>query len=101
MTRTERSSHPRALNKDRSENKSGLKSGLRKSGAGAHNWGAYDDELEHEQDLLDQEFDGEGPDLTNVSKNAESATNVQDGKQVVEVTHDAPTATAAAATVAA
>ena len=44
MTRTERSISPRALRRDRSENKEGVDTGMRKGGAGAHNWGSIDEE---------------------------------------------------------
>jgi hypothetical protein len=32
---------------------------LRKGGAGGHNWGSYQDELEHEADLLDEDYEGD------------------------------------------
>jgi len=60
MTRTERSTSPRAVLKDRSESKSGFDKSLRKGGAGAHNWGSIRDELDLERDALeDEEFDTE------------------------------------------
>jgi len=40
MTRTARSTYPRALRKDRSESKSGLDKSIKKNGAGAHSWGS-------------------------------------------------------------
>ena len=63
MTRTARSSFPRAIVKDRSESKSGLDKSLRKNGAGMHNWGSLADEevlefaaiYDEEQELADDE----------------------------------------------
>ena len=64
MTRTERAVSPRALLKDRSEARNGLDTGLRKGGAGAHNWGALNDEARFEREGADDEEseprDGEG-----------------------------------------
>jgi hypothetical protein len=60
MTRTARSSFPRAVRKDRSESKSGLDKSLRKNGAGMHNWGSIADEKTLEFAALDDgglEFD--------------------------------------------
>lgn len=48
MTRTERASYPRAINKDRSESKNAMDKSLPKHGAGPHNWGSYEDELDLE-----------------------------------------------------
>lgn len=45
MTRTARAAHPRALNRDRSESRTGLNPSIPKSGAGGHNWGSLADEL--------------------------------------------------------
>lgn len=62
MTRTSRAAFPRALQRDRSESKSGLDKSLRKGGSGQHNWGSIvdlgyleaaalaDEEQEQEQD---------------------------------------------------
>ncbi|KAF8582250.1 hypothetical protein K439DRAFT_1635480 [Ramaria rubella] len=62
MTRTERSFNPRAVIRDRSESKTGLDKSDRKGGAGAHNWGSYADEQEHElraaEDYEDEEPQG-------------------------------------------
>jgi hypothetical protein len=55
MTRTARSSFPRAVRKDRSESKSGLDKSLRKNGAGMHNWGSIADEKTLEFAALDDE----------------------------------------------
>lgn len=63
MTRTARSSFPRAILKDRSESKTGLDKSLRKNGAGMHNWGSLADEEvlefaamdDEEHDLADDE----------------------------------------------
>lgn len=55
MTRTERAVSPRALLKDRSEARNGLDTGLRKGGAGAHNWGALNDEARFEREGADDE----------------------------------------------
>ncbi|KAF5350459.1 hypothetical protein D9756_008646 [Leucocoprinus leucothites] len=55
MTRTERASYPRALNRDRSESRTGLDPGLRKGGAGGHNWGSLDDEQLLESTAQDDE----------------------------------------------
>lgn len=49
MTRTERAHHPRAIVRDRSVSKTGLSSGVRKHGAGQHNWGDAEHELEWEE----------------------------------------------------
>ena len=48
MTRTARASYPNALNKDRSEAKNGMDKHIPKKGAGPHNWGRLEDELELE-----------------------------------------------------
>ncbi|KAF8499478.1 hypothetical protein BU17DRAFT_102756 [Hysterangium stoloniferum] len=48
MTRTERNITKRAILRDRSESKSGLDKSDRKGGAGAHNWGALNDEKDLE-----------------------------------------------------
>ncbi|KAF9531072.1 hypothetical protein CPB83DRAFT_849275 [Crepidotus variabilis] len=55
MTRTERAAYPRAVNKDRSESRSGLDTSLRKSGAGQHNWGSLADERRIETDAARDE----------------------------------------------
>ena len=55
MTRTARAAYPRAVNKDRSESRSGLDPSLRKSGAGHHNWGSLADELHLEEAAIDDE----------------------------------------------
>ncbi|KAJ9120135.1 hypothetical protein QFC22_003033 [Naganishia vaughanmartiniae] len=44
MTRTERNIYPAALAKDRHLSKSGLDKSLRKNGAGAHNWGSFEEQ---------------------------------------------------------
>ncbi|KAF8152972.1 hypothetical protein B0H34DRAFT_721666 [Crassisporium funariophilum] len=71
MTRTARATYPRAVIKDRSESRTGLESGLRKSGAGHHNWGSLADEQQLESaaledEDLDEETEIKGPaeDLT-------------------------------------
>jgi len=62
MTRTERSQSLRALVKDRSEARNGMDSSVPKGGAGAHNWGSVDFELEYENaatyDVEDQAAGG-------------------------------------------
>ncbi|KAF9453379.1 hypothetical protein P691DRAFT_792830 [Macrolepiota fuliginosa MF-IS2] len=55
MTRTERAAYPRALNRDRSESRTGLDPNLRKRGAGNHNWGSLADEQRLEAGALDDE----------------------------------------------
>jgi len=55
MTRTERASYPRALNRDRSESRNGLDSSLRKRGAGNYNWGSLADEHRLESTAQDDE----------------------------------------------
>ncbi|KAJ3557472.1 hypothetical protein NP233_g11734 [Leucocoprinus birnbaumii] len=55
MTRTERASYPRALNRDRSESRTGMDSSLRKGGAGGHNWGNLNEERRLELDARDDE----------------------------------------------
>jgi hypothetical protein len=52
MTRTARSSFPRAIVKDRSESKSGHDKRLRKDGGGPHGWGRLSDENELESAAL-------------------------------------------------
>ncbi|KZT22023.1 hypothetical protein NEOLEDRAFT_1072542 [Neolentinus lepideus HHB14362 ss-1] len=47
MTRTARANYPRAVSKDRSEARNGLDNSTKKQGAGPHNWGS----LEHEMQL--------------------------------------------------
>jgi len=53
MTRTERSTHPRAIIRDRSESKSGLDKRVQKNGGGAHSWGALADDVEWANEMLD------------------------------------------------
>lgn len=64
MTRTERSQSLRALVKDRSEARNGMDSSVPKGGAGAHNWGSVDFELDYENaatyDVEDQATGGAG-----------------------------------------
>ncbi|TFY73660.1 hypothetical protein EWM64_g10353 [Hericium alpestre] len=55
MTRTNRSTSPRAIIKDRSEPRTGLDSSMRKGGAGAHNWGSINEELRFEKEALGDE----------------------------------------------
>jgi hypothetical protein len=55
MTRTARSSFPRAILKDRSESRTGLDKSLRKNGAGMHNWGSLADEGHLEFAAMDDE----------------------------------------------
>jgi len=57
MTRTARSTFPRALVKDRSESKSGHRDDkhIRKDGAGAHGWGSIADERRLEDAALNDE----------------------------------------------
>ncbi|TBU57912.1 hypothetical protein BD310DRAFT_928247 [Dichomitus squalens] len=55
MTRTERASYPDAVNKDRSQAKNGMDKRIPKKGAGPHNWGRIEDELEIEQAALQDE----------------------------------------------
>ena len=55
MTRTARAAYPRAVNKDRSESRSGLDTSMRKSGAGHHNWGSIADEQQLEAAALEDE----------------------------------------------
>ena len=55
MTRTARSAYPSALNKDRSEAKNGMDKHIPKKGAGPHNWGRLEDELELESAALEDE----------------------------------------------
>ncbi|KZT50369.1 hypothetical protein CALCODRAFT_192839 [Calocera cornea HHB12733] len=44
MTRTQRSTDPHALIKDRSEAKNGLDKSIKKQGGGPHSWGSLKDE---------------------------------------------------------
>jgi len=64
MTRTARAAYPRAVNKDRSESRSGLDTSMRKSGAGHHNWGSIADEQQLEAAALEDEgvsYDNNNP----------------------------------------
>jgi len=89
MTRTERSLSPRAIIKDRSESKSGMDKGLRKGGAGSHNWGNINDEILLETGALDddqesvakKEESADKPELTRRS----SATSEEDRTAAREV----------------
>ncbi|KAH9925008.1 uncharacterized protein BXZ73DRAFT_103386 [Epithele typhae] len=75
MTRTARSAYPSALNKDRSESKNGLDKRIPKNGAGPHNWGSLEDELELESAAYDDEeveLDDSSAGVS-VNKHAESA----------------------------
>ncbi|KIM25707.1 hypothetical protein M408DRAFT_331057 [Serendipita vermifera MAFF 305830] len=55
MTRTARSTHPRAMLKDRSESRNGLDKTVKKGGAGAHSWGDVMEELEDNWDDVGEE----------------------------------------------
>jgi hypothetical protein len=55
MTRTERSHSLRALIKDRSEARNGMDNSLPKGGAGGHNWGSLDFELDYENAAIADE----------------------------------------------
>lgn len=69
MTRTARAVFPRAVNKDRSESKTGLDRSIRKGGAGQHNWGSLSDERELEYGDME---DDETPLSENVTSDASS-----------------------------
>ncbi|KAI0695075.1 hypothetical protein C8T65DRAFT_709143 [Cerioporus squamosus] len=66
MTRTARASYPSALAKDRSEAKNGMDKHIPKGGAGPHNWGRLEDELELENAALEDE-EAEFEDATGVA----------------------------------
>ncbi|KEP46352.1 putative peptidyl-prolyl isomerase D (cyclophilin D) [Rhizoctonia solani 123E] len=53
MTRTERSAHPRAVLKDRSEARNGMDKSMKKGGA-AGGWGTLQDEIEVGHDNYDE-----------------------------------------------
>ena len=73
MTRTERSSFPRAMIKDRSESRSGLDKSIRKKGAGQHNWGSLAEELNLESAALeDEELEYDEDNITNSSDSVHS-----------------------------
>ena len=55
MTRTARSSFPRAISKDRSESKSGTDKHMRKDGGGPHGWGRITDEQQLENAAIEDE----------------------------------------------
>ncbi|KAF9552738.1 hypothetical protein CPC08DRAFT_621390, partial [Agrocybe pediades] len=79
MTRTARATYPRALVKDAHESRSGLDNGLRKQGAGHHNWGSLADERDLETQALDDENVEEEEDTTtgaaaSASANAERSS---------------------------
>ncbi|KAF4613257.1 hypothetical protein D9613_010969 [Agrocybe pediades] len=81
MTRTSRATYPRALVKDAHESRSGLDNGLRKQGAGHHNWGSLADERDLETQALDDENVEEEEDTTtgaaaSASANAERSRSL-------------------------
>jgi len=84
MTRTERSMFPKAINKDRSESKSGMDKSLRKHGAGLHNWGSLADEVELEYDAMhDEEIEmnaerEDSADKTDMERRASATTEDRD-----------------------
>jgi len=59
MTRTARAAFPRAIIKDRSQSRSGLKKEMKKGGAGGHNWGKLG-EVNDEDELEYGRYDSEG-----------------------------------------
>lgn len=59
MTRTARAAFPRAIIKDRSQSRSGLKKEMKKGGAGGHNWGKLG-EVNNEDELEYGRYDSEG-----------------------------------------
>ncbi|CAE6448332.1 unnamed protein product [Rhizoctonia solani] len=73
MTRTERATYPRAVNKDRSEARNGMDRSLKKGGA-AGGWGTIDDEIAVGQDDYerDEGRDEVRDDLTNSSTSGKS-----------------------------
>lgn len=72
MTRTSRAAHPRAVNKDRSISRTGYDKSIQKNGAGNHNWGSIDDELELEDEALSDEGLGDQqPDRDSITADAE------------------------------
>ncbi|KAG6910965.1 hypothetical protein DXG01_006019 [Tephrocybe rancida] len=82
MTRTARSSFPRAINRDRSESKSGLDKSIRKNGAGAHSWGSLADERELEFQATMDDEEVEAADLSdNLSTASEPLEDKKPGLQ--------------------
>lgn len=75
MTRTERAAYPRAINRDRSESRTGLDSSLRKRGAGGHNWGSLDDEQFLEASAMDDESLELEAEETNVGAKSQGASS--------------------------
>jgi len=72
MTRTARAAYPRALVKDAHESRSGLDNGMRKQGAGHHNWGSLADEHDLETQALDDEnVEEEETSVTSASVNTD------------------------------
>ena len=61
MTRTARSAFPRAVEKDRHDNRTGLSTNMRKDGGGAHNWGnpLQDEQLMEDEAYADELADEE------------------------------------------
>ncbi|KZO94597.1 hypothetical protein CALVIDRAFT_194600 [Calocera viscosa TUFC12733] len=55
MTRTQRSTDPHALIKDRSEARNGLDKSIKKQGGGPHSWGSLKDEAQIELDAAEDE----------------------------------------------
>ncbi|EKM78326.1 hypothetical protein AGABI1DRAFT_114630 [Agaricus bisporus var. burnettii JB137-S8] len=101
MTRTERAAYPRAVNRDRSESRTGLDNSLRKGGAGGHNWGSLNDEQYLESSAIDDEVEGESvprttskaespdrspksstEDKSSVSSNSPSEEDIERAKQL-------------------
>jgi len=93
MTRTSRASHPRAVNKDRSESRSGYGTNVPKSGAGHHNWGSLADERELEsQAIEDEEIDRSGALLgaTTIRSRCECSSPVDFSPPTLLFSHEQP-----------
>ncbi|KDR77006.1 hypothetical protein GALMADRAFT_120093 [Galerina marginata CBS 339.88] len=75
MTRTARATYPRAVIKDRSESRSGLDPGLRKSGAGHHNWGSLADEQQLESAAMADDLEEEEDEAVEVNSAPDESTS--------------------------
>ncbi|KAF5393157.1 hypothetical protein D9757_001353 [Collybiopsis confluens] len=74
MTRTARSTYPRAVLKDRSQSRSGMDKSLKKDGAGKGNWGKLGD-VEYGEVEYDEESDVRNVENTSSSETGSEASS--------------------------
>ncbi|KAG6817866.1 hypothetical protein H0H87_001698 [Tephrocybe sp. NHM501043] len=91
MTRTARSAFPRAINRDRSESKSGLDKSIRKNGAGPHSWGSLADERELEFAAMDDEEGEVVEDLSSSDNLSTSSEPLEEKKPSLQRSNSALT----------